>query len=184
MSIQTELTRITNAKTAIKTAIEGKGVTVPDGTMLDGMAALIQAISAGGGKSFFEKVTLSAKTKTHTINHNLGECPNYAFYITLSIFNSLPTNTTVACICVLLGSTQYEITIGTGSTSYNSKGYAKSYVYTLDNSSGELGMLSDTALMTIQKANTKLVTIGASSYYIPAGTFLFGCGVADFGDIT
>ena len=49
MSIQTELTRITNAKTAIKTAIEGKGVTVPDGTMLDGMAALIEAIQAGGG---------------------------------------------------------------------------------------------------------------------------------------
>ena len=49
MSIQTELTRITNAKAAIKTAIEGKGVTVPDGTMLDGMAALIQGISAGSG---------------------------------------------------------------------------------------------------------------------------------------
>ena len=49
MSIQTELTRITNAKAAIKTAIEGKGVTVPDGTMLDGMAALIEAIQAGGG---------------------------------------------------------------------------------------------------------------------------------------
>lgn len=49
MSIQTELTRITNAKTAIKTAIEGKGVTVPDGTLLDGMAALIESIEAGGG---------------------------------------------------------------------------------------------------------------------------------------
>lgn len=49
MSIQTELTRITNAKAAIKTAIEGKGVTVPDGTLLDGMAALIEAIEAGGG---------------------------------------------------------------------------------------------------------------------------------------
>ena len=49
MSIQTELTRITNAKSAIKTAIEGKGVTVPDGTMLDGMAALIEGIEAGGG---------------------------------------------------------------------------------------------------------------------------------------
>ena len=49
MSIQTELTRITNAKTAIKTAIEGKGVTVPDGTMLDGMAALIAGIESGGG---------------------------------------------------------------------------------------------------------------------------------------
>ena len=50
MSIQTELTRIINAKAAIKTAIEGKGVTVPDGTLLDGMAALIESIEAGGGE--------------------------------------------------------------------------------------------------------------------------------------
>lgn len=49
MSIQTELTRITNAKAAIKAAIEGKGVTVPTGTLLDGMAALIESIEAGGG---------------------------------------------------------------------------------------------------------------------------------------
>ena len=47
MSIQTELTRLTNAKTAIQTAIEGKGVTVPSGTLLDGMAALIESIEAG-----------------------------------------------------------------------------------------------------------------------------------------
>ena len=44
MSIQTELTRLTNAKAAIQTAIEGKGVTVPSGTLLDGMAALIEGI--------------------------------------------------------------------------------------------------------------------------------------------
>ena len=49
MSIQTELTRITNAKAAIKAAIEGKGVTVPGGTLLDGMASLIESIEAGGG---------------------------------------------------------------------------------------------------------------------------------------
>ena len=49
MSIQTDLTRIKNAKAAIKAAIEGKGVTVPDGTLLDGMAALIEGIEAGGG---------------------------------------------------------------------------------------------------------------------------------------
>ena len=48
MSIQTELTRLTNAKAAIKTAIEGKGVTVPDTTLLDGMASLIESIEAGG----------------------------------------------------------------------------------------------------------------------------------------
>ena len=51
MSIQTELTRITNAKSAIKAAIEGKGVTVPNGTLRDGMASLIEAMEAGGGGS-------------------------------------------------------------------------------------------------------------------------------------
>lgn len=52
MSIQSELTRLTNAKAAIKTAIEGKGVTVPDTTLLDGMAALIESIEAGGSLDF------------------------------------------------------------------------------------------------------------------------------------
>ena len=51
MSIQTELTRITNAKAAVKAAIEGKGVTVPDGTLLDGMAPLIESIEAGGSEN-------------------------------------------------------------------------------------------------------------------------------------
>lgn len=52
MSIDTELARLTNAKAAIKAAIEGKGVTVPDGTLLDGMASLIGGIEAGGGDPF------------------------------------------------------------------------------------------------------------------------------------
>ena len=36
---------------SIVAAIEGKGVTVPAGTLLDGMAALIESIEAGGGGS-------------------------------------------------------------------------------------------------------------------------------------
>lgn len=51
MSIQTELSRIINAKAAIKVAIEGKGVTVPESTLLDGMASLIESIEAGGGST-------------------------------------------------------------------------------------------------------------------------------------
>ena len=34
---------------SIVAAVEGKGVTVPDGTLLDGMASLIESIEAGGG---------------------------------------------------------------------------------------------------------------------------------------
>lgn len=48
MSIASDTQRIKSAKAAIQAAIEGKGVTVPDGILLDGMAALIEAIEAGG----------------------------------------------------------------------------------------------------------------------------------------
>lgn len=88
MSIQTELTRITNAKAAIKTAIEGKGVTVPDATLLDGMAALIESIEAGGGGFQVALGTFTpAETKSLnslppiSIEHNAGFTPDvFIFY--------------------------------------------------------------------------------------------------------
>ena len=49
MSIQSEITRLSAAKTAIAEAITGKGVTVPEGTGLDDMAALIGQIASGSG---------------------------------------------------------------------------------------------------------------------------------------
>lgn len=49
MSISSEITRISNAKTAIAESIANKGVTVPDGTKIDGMATLIDSIPTGGG---------------------------------------------------------------------------------------------------------------------------------------
>ena len=52
MRVHTQIDRLASAKAAIKTAIEGKGVTVPDGTLLDGMAALIESIETGGGFDF------------------------------------------------------------------------------------------------------------------------------------
>ena len=78
MSIQTELTRITNAKAAIKTAIEGKGVTVPSGTLLDGMASLIESIEAGGGNFVTGTFTTTDDiTSNVVINHNLGVKPKF-----------------------------------------------------------------------------------------------------------
>lgn len=85
MSIQTELARITNAKSAIKTAIEGKGVTVPAGTLLDGMAALIESIEAGGGGSgnfATGTFTTTDDIKSNVvINHNLGVKPKFIIVV-------------------------------------------------------------------------------------------------------
>lgn len=83
MSIQTELTRLTNAKAAIQTAIEGKGVTVPEATLLDGMASLIESIEAGGGSggkaykivSGYLSSTSTDTDGSFTLAHNLGCTP-------------------------------------------------------------------------------------------------------------
>ena len=76
MSIQTELTSITNAKAAIKTAVEGKGVTVPDGTLLDGMASLIDSIEAGGGNVASGTFTPADRLSDVTVEHGLGVAPS------------------------------------------------------------------------------------------------------------
>ena len=101
MSVQTEITRIESAKTAIATAIEGKGVTVPEGTKLDGMAALIDSIEAGGGAenlfgTYFETgsiIPASDITSDYTIEFQMNftkipgntDPPYYNFFLWCSI---------------------------------------------------------------------------------------------------
>ena len=52
MSVTTEITRLQQAKAAIKTSIEGKGVTVSSGATLDQYSALIDNIQTGGSQGF------------------------------------------------------------------------------------------------------------------------------------
>lgn len=59
MSVTSEITRLQNAKASLKTAIEGKGVTVPSSTKLDGYAALVESISGGGGDPDVEGIDLN-----------------------------------------------------------------------------------------------------------------------------
>ena len=92
MSIQTELTRIINAKSAIKTAIEGKGVTVPDGTLLDGMASLIESIEAGGGGAgniAYGTITPVDASSHLEIVHGLGKIPYFFCIVASDMSNSV-----------------------------------------------------------------------------------------------
>lgn len=47
MSIRSEINRITTAKSNLQTAIEGKGVPVPEGTTISGYASLVEQIPGG-----------------------------------------------------------------------------------------------------------------------------------------
>lgn len=104
MSISSEVTRITNAKAAIRTAIEGKGVTVPDGTKLDGMAALIEGIKAGGAKVGTGSFTVANDiTGNNLLNipHNLGVEPYFVAYRIVHLSGYLPVatvNKVVGCL--------------------------------------------------------------------------------------
>ena len=93
MSIQTELTRIINAKAAIKAAVEGKGVTVPDGTLLDGMAALIESIEAGGGGGYEVTcgiITPAEDSTTISWEHGLSKAPSFGMIFMLLGYNLKP----------------------------------------------------------------------------------------------
>lgn len=71
MSVQSQINRLQNAKTALKTAIEGKGVTVPSSTKLDGYADLVDSIEAGGSETVVLDVESLIKTGGETYEINL-----------------------------------------------------------------------------------------------------------------
>ena len=135
MSIQTELTRITNAKAAIKTAVEGKGVTVPDGTLLDGMASLIESIEAGGGGF---QVALGTYTPAETkslnsippvqIEHNAGFTPDaFIFYNTSIGTYGMIAISAKAYILWGEGSTDYQCFVMCKGSSTMGQGFLSSY---------------------------------------------------------
>ena len=86
MSVQTQIDRISGAVSAALTALSEKGVTVPAGTKVDDLAALISGIEAGGsgGGGEVTPPTTPADGKTRVYIHleygrtspMLGVCPH------------------------------------------------------------------------------------------------------------
>ena len=71
-SIQTEITRIANAKTAIRTAINNKGGTVSDTALIDTYASAIDNLSTGGG-NFAYAVVECDESFSLELESNFGE---------------------------------------------------------------------------------------------------------------
>lgn len=169
MSITTELTRLTNAKAAIKTAIEGKGVTVPDATLLDGMAALIESIEAGGqAKIAFGSFTPADSCNYYEIEHNLGMIPTFAL-----------------CFCEKIRSPSYEFLFDDGSSRicwFNSEGYI-SGTSNMGTSSLTKTTIGDPIMRMSSMFNAKENTICAgndtatSNYFLSGVTYRWIVGV-------
>lgn len=86
MSIASEIERIQNAKTSIKTAIENKGVEVGNGT-IDTYASKINEISVGSSDSYYDTFWDAYQVKGERYNYNYAfqcivapKAENYKFY--------------------------------------------------------------------------------------------------------
>jgi hypothetical protein len=81
MSIATDITRLQGAKNDIGTAIAAKGVTVPSGTKLDGMATLIGQISelpSEIAEMIYGTFTPASDVSSYTATHDFGVIPKGA----------------------------------------------------------------------------------------------------------
>ena len=157
MSIQTELTRLTNAKVAIKTAIEGKGVTVPEGTKLDALAALIESIEAGGGNFSVEtgSITFAESYIPHStplvISHSLGKTP-FAFIA----YNGAPAYSPKYQIAYL-----YKLSAPLTASSRAMRSHYSTVMYS--NNAGTQNIVSSSAKDTIALSSDVITISGASS---------------------
>lgn len=62
MSIASEVERLESAKSDLKSALESKGVAVPEGAKLDAFPALVQQISVGGEQTVAVAYTVAVPT--------------------------------------------------------------------------------------------------------------------------
>ena len=152
MSVQSEITRIESAKTAIATAIEGKGVAVPEGTKLDGLAALVESIEAGGGKIARGEFTLSEDVRNYTVQHNLGVTPNFAVLSYNFSYGTSTQNRGYACFAYSNG--QNGVYRSTGNLSASNASYALTDTTALSNyNSGRFVVMCN-------RANETAITFG------------------------
>lgn len=172
MSVQSEITRLQNAKAAIKTAIEGKGVTVPDGTLLDGMATLIESIEAGGGANVTAgTITVTSDTNDFILTHGLGEIP--AFFA-IGMASTVPANKKYILIGGFgFGNINVQCRISSTASSYSPSGRLDTYSIA---PGGFKTSFNEATAQTIKLANqngTMKLISGVTYYWVAAGSGAF-----------
>lgn len=144
MSIASEIERLNGAKSAISAAIAEKGVTVPDGTKIDGMALLVAAI-----KAKLQEKSATPSTSEQEIFPDSG-------------YDGLSKVTVDA----IPSATQATPTISVSSSGLITASSTQSEGYV------EAGTKSATKQLTTQAAQT--ITPGTSNKTISSGRYLTG----------
>ena len=175
MGIQTELTRITNAKAAIKTAIEGKGVTVPEGTLLNGMAALIESIEAGGGiNATAGTLNVSSDTNDYILTHGLGEVPKFFAIGMITNFTLLTgkNNILISAYGFSDVNVQYRITSSSATSSANGA-LGEDVITGAYSKRCSLTEANEETINIASSSGTHKLIAGATYYWVAVGSGVF-----------
>ena len=175
MSIQTDLTRIKNAKSAIKAAIEGKGVTVPEATLLDGMASLIESIEAGGGiNATAGTITVSSDVNNYVLTHGLGEVPKFFVIGMIENFASLSGKKYIMVGAYGFSDAKTQYRIGSSSNTNALSGAFRGNAIN-DSIGGKCSILNaneETIEVAFSGGSYKLIA-GATYYWVAVGSGVF-----------
>lgn len=129
MSISSEITRISNAKTAIAESITNKGVTVPSGTKIDGMATLIDSIQTGGGGDTSETWVLNESLNLINLSVSINFVSDNMSFIKFELFNGQRSITRAGDISAAgldyYTTPQNRVTIDPSLTSWKTNPYRK-----------------------------------------------------------
>lgn len=171
MSIATEITRLQTAKADLKTAIEGKGVTVSSATLIDGYADLVESIETGGGSEpslndFLAEAITAFRITDSRISTPRTKLQNYfnqaSLFITRSAAGQNGMFSASRFTSIVFDPPSLQ---GTG-TNFNS---SNTYLTICDigdyvNAIGNNAFLNDSNLKTLILRRTSLLTCSSNSF--------------------
>lgn len=185
MSVQSQIDRLETAKNAIVSAITGKGVSVPSGTKMDGLAALIEAITTGGGSgggggssgglpSGVSALTFGTFTPTSDctsdwpIYHDLGQTPNFFLFYARDTYAMAD----FAGYCYMQAAIPRRVL---------PKGAVIAMIFVSKSQMMQANMVAEEIMTTFSR--DLFVVDAASSRMLKGGiTYNWMCGVIDMGD--
>lgn len=167
---------------AIADAIRGKnGATTK--YKIGEMAAAIEGLGTGG-KIYVETVTFTSQKREYTINHNLGEKPNFFMAFCMDSIESYGMNLAAAISCFAKGGVLTYLYSGTGGSGDKNKAYATIFnTSKTDKTYTTIEPIAGSSLPVPTIVNNTTLKLGKNNttFYFMAKQYIMICAVLDMG---
>ena len=177
MSIQTELARIKGAKADLQSWVEENGVTVPDGTLIDGLVELAKTVETGDGggiNATAGTITVSSDVDNYVLTHGLGEVPKFFVIGMIDDYNSLKNKNYILIGAYGFSDVSIQYRISTISTTSSPSGVLrKAAINDKSNQKASLLQANEETILVANSGATMKLIAGATYYWVAVGSGVF-----------